>query len=81
MPGFKDQSEPTQLAADLAIRNVSLVEPDAPPTAFSPPSVSIDTDALRVGMQGEAVLIGPTRPWIWKWVRLPIRRLGWVMGW
>ncbi|TWT87938.1 efflux RND transporter periplasmic adaptor subunit [Neorhodopirellula pilleata] len=36
---------------------------------------------LRVGMQGEATVVGPMRPWIWKWVRLPIRRLGWVIGW
>lgn len=37
--------------------------------------------SLRVGMQGEAVVVGPMRPWIWKWIRLPIRRLGWVIGW
>ncbi len=37
--------------------------------------------SLRVGMQGQAVVMGPTRPWIWKWVRLPLRQLGWVIGW
>ncbi|WP_047817242.1 efflux RND transporter periplasmic adaptor subunit [Rhodopirellula islandica] len=37
--------------------------------------------ALRVGMRGEAVVIGPTYPWIWKWIRTPVKRLGWMIGW
>ncbi|MEO9935240.1 efflux RND transporter periplasmic adaptor subunit [Rhodopirellula bahusiensis] len=37
--------------------------------------------SLRVGMRGEAVVLGPTYPWIWKWVRTPVRRLGWMIGW
>ena len=38
-------------------------------------------ESLRVGMRGEAIVFGPTRPWIWKWVRLPLRRIGWLIGW
>ncbi|SMP69623.1 Barrel-sandwich domain of CusB or HlyD membrane-fusion [Neorhodopirellula lusitana] len=36
---------------------------------------------LRVGMRGEAVVLGPKRPWVWKWIRLPVRRVGWLIGW
>ncbi|MEM6778871.1 MAG: efflux RND transporter periplasmic adaptor subunit [Planctomycetota bacterium] len=36
---------------------------------------------LRVGMRGEALLRGPLRPWCWSWVRTPIRRALWVLGW
>jgi hypothetical protein len=45
------------------------------------PLPSANATLLRVGMQGQAVVMGPTRPWIWKWVRLPLRQLGWVIGW
>ncbi|EGF24301.1 efflux RND transporter periplasmic adaptor subunit [Rhodopirellula baltica] len=37
--------------------------------------------ALRVGMRGEAIVMGPTYPWIWKWIRTPVRRMGWMIGW
>ncbi|MCC9644474.1 efflux RND transporter periplasmic adaptor subunit [Rhodopirellula sp. JC740] len=40
-----------------------------------------DDASLRVGMQGEALVLGPTTPWIWKWIRTPIKRVGWMIGW
>ncbi|MFG0290852.1 MAG: HlyD family secretion protein [Rhodopirellula sp. JB044] len=41
----------------------------------------VATTDLRVGMRGEAVVLGPTRPWVWRWVRVPLRKIGWVVGW
>ncbi|MCM2374870.1 efflux RND transporter periplasmic adaptor subunit [Aporhodopirellula aestuarii] len=49
-------------------------------TESSVASTSFDSN-LRVGMRGEAVVLGPTRPWVWKWVRIPLRKIGWVIGW
>lgn len=60
-------------------RNVFIAEAALP---TSPAEDGLDPQsAIRVGMRGAAVIRGPLRPWVWSWVRTPVRRIGWMLGW
>lgn len=77
MPGSNQSPRLDAAREELSVREVS----DRSVMPADAERVTASASSLRVGMRGEAVLIGPTRPWIWKWVRVPIRRLGWILGW
>ncbi|MBB3207902.1 multidrug efflux pump subunit AcrA (membrane-fusion protein) [Rhodopirellula rubra] len=66
----------------VSVDHDMFLEPETP-MFVSQQMTNDETSAteLRVGMRGEAVVLGPTRPWVWKWVRVPLRKIGWVVGW
>lgn len=35
---------------------------------------------LKPGMRGDAVAYGPLRPWIWSWIRSPVEKVLWWIG-